>query len=185
MLLYYTVEARNAGVLTAGLTPAWSSLKRLTSGFPNVTQPTIVGVGGGVYAFQYDAEVDGDAVGVIDLGGGISSPIERYLVVTLTRDRSRLMSAVSADGKVVASDLDDKEGFKLSADGLDEIEAEPGVPLVKAVAASGSVLAGVVSGSNQAPGGDTIVFYAMGNPLVPRVTVQATKLGNRPAVTIH
>lgn len=185
MLLYYTIEARNAGVLTAGLTPSWVLLKRLTSGFPNVTQPTIVQVGGGVYTFQYDPEAAGDAIGVIDLGVGISAAIERYLVVRMTPDRSRVMAGFDADGKVVVSEVEDKDGFKLSADGLDEIEAEPGVPLVKAVAASGSVLAGVVSGSNQAPGGDTIVFYAMGNPLVPRVTVQATKLGNRPAVTIH
>lgn len=90
----YAFEVRSSGTLTAGLTPTWSSLKKLSDG-TDVASPGTVAVitelGGGLYKVAYDPEgANGELAGVIDAGSGITAAADRYITMVLAQDSSRV-----------------------------------------------------------------------------------------------
>jgi hypothetical protein len=76
----YTVFFKNAGVPATGLTPVWSSLRRVSDTTTYLPLPTITEIGGGFYKFV--ATPSEALVGVID--GGIALPAaDRYSQVVI------------------------------------------------------------------------------------------------------
>lgn len=90
----YIFEVRSSGALQAGLTPTWSTLRKLSDG-TTVASPGTVAViselGGGLYKVAYDPEgANGELVGVLDAGAGITSAADRYITMVLAQDSSRV-----------------------------------------------------------------------------------------------
>ena len=146
------------GARVTGQTPTWVLLDALDTNAPVTPQPPIVEVGQGLYKFQYDAEASGEAVGQIDaLGanaGGLSLEAgDRYIDQLLTRESSRLLSAVNAQGQVVS--LAPSQAFSTS----------------------GSV--GSVSGSAPQTGD----LFALLNPMVSNHVFTGAALANTPVGT--
>lgn len=90
----YPFEVRSSGALQAGLTPTWGSLRKLSDG-TSISSPGTVAViselGGGLYKIAYDPEgADGELIGVIDAGSGITADADRYITIVLAQDSSRV-----------------------------------------------------------------------------------------------
>lgn len=86
-------SVRSSGALTAGLTPTWSALYKLSDGSsvasPDTVAP-ITALGGGLYKVAYDPEsANGELFGVIDATATITSASERYIEMCLAADSSR------------------------------------------------------------------------------------------------
>ena len=86
------------GVPTAGATPTWLAWKRISNG-ENLVAPVIRDHGAGLYVFYWDAELSGEAHGVIDWGatvGGVTvKPCERYAFSGGTAESSRIFSSLT------------------------------------------------------------------------------------------
>jgi len=103
----YTIAVRDSSVATGdnrktGLTPAWIFLKTLATG-STVSTPTISEIGYGQYAFAFDAETNGECAGQIDAGSSLSVGSDRFIDILLTRDSSRIQSAINASGIAAAN----------------------------------------------------------------------------------
>lgn len=81
------------GTRKTGLTPAWVFLKRL-SDLADVAQPSIIEIAQGQYGFAFDTEALGESSGQIDAGNALTNPSDRYIDVLLTRDSSRIQTAL-------------------------------------------------------------------------------------------
>lgn len=68
--------------------------------FAGVTQPTIYEIANGQYGFTFDAELSGESCGQIDCGSSLTNGSDRYVDIVLTRDSSRIQSAISSTGIV-------------------------------------------------------------------------------------
>jgi hypothetical protein len=92
---YYVGFTQN-GTPATGLLPTFLLFKTSdgTSGGSNVGQPTIFEVGQGWYAFSYDPEANGDAVGTLDGGTSLINAVERYQGVVCTRGPERTVLAL-------------------------------------------------------------------------------------------
>ncbi len=160
MLVWFKFEVRVSGVLAAGLTPTWRHFKRLADAFPDVgSPPTIAEIGDGQYAFQYDAEADGEASGVVDAGSSVPSAGERYFGLMLALDSSRIQAGIASNGKVVASTVTDKAGYSLAATGLDLVMINNTVSLLRAVRR----IAAATAGSSAGAGTGTVVYNDVGD----------------------
>lgn len=180
--IWYQFEARSNGALKPGLTPAptFIHFKQMAAGFLSITPlPAIVEVGDGIYAFLYDAEANGEASAVVDLGAAVLNSQERFFGYPLSVDSSRIRSGIAADGTVIARELQDKGGFALAPTGLNLVEPELGVPLPLMLARMAATTAGE---ARYAPDGTTVTYAAMGHPSIPRVTANVTREGNRSGI---
>jgi len=91
--------ATPAGKRLTGLSPAWAFFVNLTTGVAITPQPTIVEVGGGQYRFSYDPEANGEAAGQINAiptGPPLTAESDQYIDVVMTRDSSRILTALPA-----------------------------------------------------------------------------------------
>jgi hypothetical protein len=177
--LWYFFAARDysgtgLGARLTGLQPSWTLLKRLEDNTDILPTPTIVEAGLGLYKFAYDSEANGDAIGQVDLLGGGNpanlqlDPCDRYLDVAATRESSRLISAVNANGQVA-----------LAPGGLDAIPIEKGVNARQALSPILAASAGVLLGA----GTGTVVIKG-GNTTITRITASTDHAGDRTAVTL-
>ncbi len=84
-LVRYNLTARSAGLPTPGLTPAWNTLVVSATGAavasPDTAAP-ITALAGGGYQVAYDPAA-GELYGIVDFGGAISDPNERYADIGL------------------------------------------------------------------------------------------------------
>lgn len=178
--VYYTFEVREGGILQPNLAPTFLSLKRLDTLEEIQPRPAITPFGYGVYFFQFDPELSGESVAVIDAGPTIESAADRYFTVALALDSSRIQSALSSDGGVRVESIDTaaRVGMKLAADGLAAILVEAGVDIVETLRRIAAALAGTSSGA----GTGVVVFNAVGNPGTPRLESHVDAAGNRIAV---
>lgn len=173
--LWYLLAARdnsNGGARVTGLAPSWVILKRVDDNSAVATLPPITEIGQGLYKFAFDAELYGDCAGQVDLWGGITSSgildSDRYVDIFLTRESSRLLSAVNSAGQVV-----------LAPGGLDAVPVEVGVNARQALAPILAASAGVLLGA----GTGTVVIKG-GNVTTTRITASMDNAGNRTAVTL-
>lgn len=177
-VLWYAFAARDTRVGTrlTGLKPVWTLFRNLETNTDVVPLPEISEVALGIYRFPYDAEVGGDAVGQIDLfgnrGDATGGPLvlddaDRYLDVGLTRDSSRLLSAVAPDG-----------GVRLAPSGLDAVRVESTLNARQALSLIAAAAAGLLSGA----GTDTILIRGVGTDEV-RIGAIVDSDGNRASVT--
>lgn len=106
--IYYSVYASDSTVVSGdpsktGLTPTWASLKTTGGVQTDVSSLAVISaVGGGQYQIAYDAEANGEASGVLDLGSGLVTNTDRYIPVSLAKDSSRIQAGINASGKVTA-----------------------------------------------------------------------------------
>jgi hypothetical protein len=177
--LWYSFSVRDnsatgLGTRLTGLTPSWTLLKRLDSNNDITPQPAFIEVGQGLYKFAYDAEVLGDAAGQIDvLGGGNAAglrlnPGDEYIDIVVSRESSRLLTAINGSGQMV-----------LSPNGIDAIQVETGVNARQALSPILAASAGVLVGA----GTGTVVIKG-GNTAVTRITATTDNAGNRTAVNL-
>ncbi len=173
---YFSVRDNSTngqGARVTGLTPGWVFLKKLADNSDITPQPAILEIAQGVYKFAYDPEASSDAAAQIDSLTGNSGtvtliPGDRYIDVFPTRESSRLLSGINANGQVA-----------LAPSGLDAIPIENGVnarqALTPILAASAGVLLGAGTGT---------VIIKGGNTPVTRITATTDNAGNRTAVTL-
>lgn len=100
----YVFSVRNSQITTGdnrltALTPTWIFLSTLAGATP-VTQPAITEIGFGQYQFAFDAEANGECSGQIDCGSIIPNASDRFIDFDLTRDSSRIQSALTSAGVV-------------------------------------------------------------------------------------
>lgn len=101
MLIWYYADARKDGVPLAAASPRWVWLRRLDG--PDIPQlPAISLLGPGVIRWQYDAEIYGDAVGLIDVAEDIADPWMRYQAASMTRENGRILAAQPATIQITA-----------------------------------------------------------------------------------
>jgi hypothetical protein len=102
--IYYVFRIRDSSITSGenrktGLSPSWVFLKRLTDG-TTITPPAISEIASGQYKFVFDAEANGECSGQIDAGSTLSNYSDRFIDWELTRDSSRIQTALSAVGVV-------------------------------------------------------------------------------------
>jgi hypothetical protein len=177
--LWYVFQARDnsatgLGARLTGLSPTWVFLKKLADNSDVTPQPAVVEVAQGVYKYSFDAELNGDCVGQLNLLGGGNpnnvalNPGDQYVDQPLTRESSRLLSGISSSGQVA-----------LAPGGLDAVQVESGVNARQALSPILAASAGVLLGA----GTGTIVIKG-GNVPVTRITATTDNAGNRTAVTL-
>jgi hypothetical protein len=132
--VYDTVAGAFVTGLTGGTLPTWAMLKK-GSDLSDISSPATVApiaeVGHGVYQVSYDPQSsNGEVVGVIDAGSGLTVAQDRYTVMELTLDTNGnmtvankgLLDAVTLSaaptgsaGKLLYDNLDAKVSLKASA----------------------------------------------------------------------
>lgn len=183
----FVFEVRDSGALTAGLTPTWSSLYKLSDASsvasPDTAAP-IAALGGGLYKITYDPEgVNGELAGVIDAGGSITADSDRYIAMTLAQDSSRVQrldatvasrSTLDAAGVrtavgLASANLDTQLGTIANTSGLTVEQAT----LLERIAGA----AGLEGGVQTRPANNTIV-ETLPTPGGETITRTITKSGN-------
>lgn len=114
-----------AGTRKTGLTPTWVHLKRLSDNSVITPTPAFAEIGQGQYKFTFDAEDIGEAMGQIDVGSGLTAPVDRYIDVLLTRERSRLLYSLpietpGGDGGLAIMDGSGQVAARITDYGTDQ-----------------------------------------------------------------
>ena len=101
MLLTYFFSARDSvhgGQRLTGLSPSFVAWWQLDTHTLITPTPIVIEIGVGLYSYQWDTDISGDAIGQVDLLGGIfraDLPLieaDRYIDVWATRESSRVLS---------------------------------------------------------------------------------------------
>ena len=156
----YLIAVRDSSVPTGdnrktGLSPTWIFLKTLATSSA-VSTPTISEIGYGQYAFAFDAETNGECAGQIDAGSALTIGSDRYIDILLTRDSSRIQSAINASGIAAAN----TQEFLGQAVRLDST----GLPLVNAATVAAG--AGPIAINQNTGGSDNLRYVnADGSPV--------------------
>jgi hypothetical protein len=165
-------SATGQGARVTGLTPAWTLFKSLDTNGDVTPQPAFAEVGQGIYKYSYDPELNGDAVGQVDVLGGSTAkalnPGDRYVDVFPTREPSRLLTGIDHNGQT-----------NLSPSGFDSIVVEAGINARQALSPILAASAGVVLGA-----GTGTVILKGGNSSITRITAATDNAGNRTSVTL-
>jgi hypothetical protein len=107
MLLYTPIQVSDSTVATpdnpfvAGLTITIVELKTTGASPVDVSShATITALGGGIYQIAYDAELYGEAAGVLDASSALTTPTDRFFAVAFFKDSSRIQTAIAANGQL-------------------------------------------------------------------------------------
>lgn len=92
--MIYKIYFADNGVAKTGLTPTFSSFKKVSDG-SNVTPPAISEVGGGWYKTA-DYTAPEDIVGVVDGGAALTADADRYVPFDATADDNGLEQTLDA-----------------------------------------------------------------------------------------